>query len=88
VSKLIVVRDPARKAAYRCRVCGAEFLAHEAHGYEEHVVSCAEQHDSDLRQMSPRVRLPAFFDPEFGPQDLSRWVRENKLAILEGRKRI
>lgn len=83
---LIIVRDPHRKIAFRCLVCGADFYDDEHTAYERHVVSCAEDNDEHLRAQSLRVKAPALFDPEqSGDVEFQKWVRANKEAILADR---
>jgi hypothetical protein len=73
-----------------CLQCGAGFGASKAgRPYQEHVVSCANRYETELREMSLRHQAPQLFDPLVsGDVEFGQWVRNNRAAIFHGRVRI
>lgn len=62
---------------FSCLICGMEFHQDEANAYQRHVARCAHQHESDLREMSPRERLPGIYGDQVGDPEFEAWVRAN-----------
>jgi hypothetical protein len=56
--------------------------------YERHFDQCAARHRDELHARTPAGKAPALFGPESGDVELRKWIAENKVPILEGRKRI
>lgn len=76
---------------YRCLCCPERvvFYAGEEAAYEAHVVACSRRHEDELRQLSIRARDPELFDPLVsGDVEFQAWVRANRKALLEGRRRM
>lgn len=67
-----------------CRVpsCRAALTGRE---YERHVVECSKRHEDELRDLSVRERVPWLTGP-LDPE-LDEWIRDNRDAVVEGRKR-
>jgi hypothetical protein len=85
-----IVSRISERAVVWCMQCGAGFSKSKmGREYERHVKDCAERHAEDLRSQSYRVKNPHLFDPLVsGDVELGAWIRANKRAILEGRRRI
>lgn len=73
-----------------CLVCGEGFGASKlGRPYEEHVASCSEDHDAELRHLSLRQRAPHLFDPQIaGDVELGAWIRANRAAIFHRQLKI
>lgn len=91
---VVVVKGQVQDAGrprYRCECCPERtpFYDGEERAYERHVVACSARHDAELRAESWRERAPAIFDPErSGDVELGRWIRRNREALLEDRKKL
>lgn len=88
---IVVIGGRAQDAPkYRCLCCNdAVFYDGEEAAYERHVVACSERHDEAMRAESWRAKVPGIFDPDVsGDVELERWVRLNRGALLEGRKKL
>jgi hypothetical protein len=66
---------------YVCRVptengiCGKEFYEHERLGWEQHVASCARQHEQQIHELHEEKRPAAFFRPF--DEEYAAWVRQH-----------
>jgi hypothetical protein len=86
---LLVVRDKSRRVAFRCHLCESRFYDGELRAFERHVAGCADAREQQIRESSLRSKAPALYDTQFGgPVDLRDWVKANRQAIIEGRKRL
>jgi hypothetical protein len=82
----------AKQPIARCRVpvgdgklCGHPFFEGEERAMAAHVAKCCREHHDiivgERERRHPDIMLP-------WDRELDRWVKENRDAILEGRKRI
>lgn len=70
------------------KLCGTPFTEDEHREYQRHVTACARQHLPEIQAQSKRVRLPGFFGPDAFDPEAEKWVRQNRQALIEGRKRL
>lgn len=86
---MTVVRDrPIEDMTLMCRLCFTRFAKDEHTAFENHVVSCGEEHQDVIAEMSPRRRLP-LLSSEGGPDpEREEWVKKHAADILHGRKNI
>lgn len=72
--------------------CGARFLEDQRRRWELHCIRCSEEHQERLWAQSMRRRAPDLFDehdPRYnGDLVLQRWIKDNRDAVIEGRKKI
>lgn len=92
---LTVIRHNEGEPRYQCRCCDALFYAGELSAFERHVAGspstpgCAERNAERMDGESLRAKAPGIFDPnQSGDVELERWVRRNRVALLEDRLRI
>jgi hypothetical protein len=62
---------------FTCLICGAAFHQDEASVYQRHVAKCAHQNEAELREMSPRERLPGIYGDQVGDPEFEAWVRKH-----------
>lgn len=74
------------KPKYGCLLCGQEFMEHEIKAYEQHVVACSEINEDKVAGMSNRERMKDIL--AVGDHEHDKWVKKNRKAIIEGRKRM
>jgi hypothetical protein len=82
--------------AFVCRVivddegtmCGKQFTDEEYRAFRQHVTRCAKVHLPEIQGRSKRVRMPGLYGPDAFDPEAEKWVRENRQALIEGRKRL
>jgi hypothetical protein len=60
---------------FTCRVCGEGFHDGEASKFSAHVVKCARQHEAEIRESSPRHRVPGIFGDAGVDVEFREYVR-------------
>lgn len=88
---LLIPTDAAPK--YRCRVptgpgetCGHPFYEGEERAWIDHISLCARNHEQEIHDNSPRVKMPIFYDPEQWDPEYETFMREvGRRMRAEGR---
>jgi hypothetical protein len=77
----------AQPPKFVCTLCKAGFRDTEYRAFERHVKKCSDAREAEIHAMSPRTRAPGIFGDQGWDTEREQWVRDNREALLEDRKR-
>jgi hypothetical protein len=85
----VILHNSDRRPKWICNVCQEACFAEDEHrAFERHVIRCAQEHEAELRDLSPREKAPALFDPQNGDArdvEYEAWVKSYAKSILQGK---
>jgi hypothetical protein len=86
IAQKLYLPDEA-KPAYMCEICGLMFYRDELDAYGKHMKKCSDQHEAEIMvTRSSRYQMREVL--AVGDPERDEWVKKNRRAIIEGRKRM
>lgn len=65
--------------------CGQPFWPGEERKFQSHVTACAKEHETEIRNESPRNKLPIFDEANWDPEVAAHMREVGRRMIREGR---
>ena len=66
-------------------VCGAAFWPGEERKFQSHVGRCAQEHETEIHNESPRTKLPIFDEANWDPEVAAHLKKVGARMLKEGR---